>query len=131
MTHAGQRDEIAAAVHHYFEVLDALNLDSTVDCFTEDATLECVTDGRRAVGRSEIRAMLAPIVDGSRSMSHLVTGLVVDTETSQCATQQDYRDHRTDGQMYIERTCNVFELDPDGRFATVRFWRGEPTRSSG
>jgi hypothetical protein len=131
MTQAGQRDEIAGAVHHYFEVLDALDLDSTVDCFTEGATLECVTDGRRAVGRSEIRAMLAPIIDGSRSMSHLVTALVVDTASSQCATLQDYRDHRTDGQTYIERTCNFFELDPDGRFATVRFWRGESSHSSG
>jgi ketosteroid isomerase-like protein len=124
MTHDDQRDAIAGAVHQYFEVLDALDLDSTVQCFTKDAILECVTDGRRAVGRSEIRAMLAPIIDGSHSMSHLVTALVVDTTTAQCATQQDYHDLRTDGQTYTERTCNFFELDANGRFVMVRFWRG-------
>lgn len=118
------RDEIARSVERYFAALDSLDVEATVACFAEDGSLECVSDGRRAVGPEQLRDFVSGVTDGSQGMVHALVTLVIDVDAGECATEQDYHDRRSDGRVYDERTCNFFSFAPDGRLRRVRFWRG-------
>jgi ketosteroid isomerase-like protein len=122
MSHS--RDDFARSVERYFAALDSLDVEATVACFAEDGSLECVSDGRRAVGPEQLREFVAGVTDGSLGMVHDVVRLVIDVDAGECATEQDYRDRRSDGRVYDERTCNFFSFAADGRLRHVRFWRG-------
>ncbi len=120
------RESLDRAVDRYFAALDSLDVDATVACFADDASIECVSDGRHAVGAEEIRHFVSDVTVGSLGMTHHVVNLVVDVDSGECATERDYYDRRSNGSVYDERTCNFFSVAHDGRLQRVRFWRGAP-----
>ena len=124
-----QEGLIERRINEYFEAVDRLEIDPILDCFTVDAELTCVSDGRHARGHDELRTFFNGVIDGSLEMKHAITNLLVDAERGRAATEQDYHDRRSNGLVYDERTCNFFEFDESGKITRLRFWReGGSTR---
>ena len=123
---AGPLDAAAlrAAVDRYFEALDALDVDAVVAQFAPGGSLACVTDGRAPQGHEELRAFFHGVCDGSRGMEHPVRWAAVDVAARRVAVHLHYLDEREGGAVYDEQTCNLFELDEQGRLLRVLFWRG-------
>ena len=71
-----------------------------------------------------LRAFFHGVCDGSRGMVHPVLWAAVDVAARRVAVHLHYRDEREGGAVYDEQTCNLFELDEQGRLARVLFWRG-------
>lgn len=128
------RAELQAAVDAYFVALDALDVEGVVALFAPGGTLECVTDGRAPRGAEELRAFFHGVCDGSQEMDHPVTWIAVDVPGLAVATIQDYRDVRSTGAVYDERTCNLFRFERAGGaggaggtgallIRSIRFWR--------
>ena len=115
---------LRTAVDRYFEALDALDVDAVVEQFAPGGSLLCVTDGRAPRGHDELRAFFEVVCGGSRGMVHPVLWAAVDVAARRVAVHLHYRDEREGGAVYDEQTCNLFELDEQGRLARVLFWRG-------
>jgi PPOX class probable F420-dependent enzyme len=119
-------DSLRARVQHYFDAIDTFDVEAAVALFAPDGELRCESDGRHARGHDEIREFLHGVVDGSVEMIHDIEALAVDASAGTAFTLQAYRDQRSDGRFYDERTINSYAFDPDGRLRAVRFWRGKP-----
>jgi PPOX class probable F420-dependent enzyme len=118
------RDQLLAKVQSYFDAVDRLDVDAAVAMFAPDGELRCESDDRHARGRDEISAFLHGVCDGSVEMIHDIEAIAADPEAGTAFSQQAYKDTRSDGRIYDERTINSFAFDSDGRFSVVRFWRG-------
>ncbi|KAJ5982783.1 snoaL-like domain-containing protein [Penicillium sp. IBT 35674x] len=92
----------------FFAAVDCKDLDGLIALFASDATLTVQTDHVIVRGTTEIRDMFARFMDSSITMSHQITGVVVDLETRRVATEQQYSGRLADRTMSDMCNCNFF-----------------------
>ena len=86
--------------------------------------LKYTLQGLLTPSAAAIRDMFARFMDSSVSMSHEVTGVVVDAKSRRVATEQRYSGTLADGTTNDMCNCNFFDVGPDGRFTRVVIWMG-------
>ena len=105
----------------YFYNVDNKNLDSAVDCFTEDAELTVQTAHVTHRGHDEIRRMFNDFMRDTPVIYHGEFGHVVDVDNQLVASQFLARNDLADGSVVAMRNCNFFVLR-EGRFAKVAIY---------
>ena len=115
---------LSSLPQRFFSAVDRKDLDALIALFAPDATLTVQTDHVTLRGAAAIRDMFARFMDSSVSMSHEVTGVVVDAKSRRVATEQRYSGTLADGTTNDMCNCNFFDVGPDGRFTRVVIWMG-------
>lgn len=124
---ANRRKALLATVDRYFEAMDRGDVDATVACFADDATL--ASEGQMYLtGKVEIAAFFQRLTDNSERMAHDVTNLVVDADAGKVAAELHYTNVRVSHAPIDMHNCNFFDIGDDGRFRRVRFWVGDPSQ---
>ncbi len=109
-------------VQNYFKNVDGKNLDSVLDCFTQDALLTVQTAGVSHRGRDdEIRKMFAGFMGDIKTIYHGDFSHIIDVEKQKIASQFVARNDYDDGQHVEMRNCNFFEIE-DGKIERVTIY---------
>lgn len=113
------RASLAAAPRTYFAAVDRKDMEATLDCFADDATLTVQTAGIRFEGRDAIRGMFEHFFADYSVIDHRITNLVVDEAEGRASTEQYCPHVKADGTPDTVRACNFFDVGPDCRFRRV------------
>lgn len=114
---------LAALPDSYFKAVDARDIDAILDHFTPTATLTIQSDqGLTHRGKADIRGMFTAFVNSSKTMSHEIKNIVVDSASRRIATEQRYIGELLDGTQNDMHNCNFFDVDEHGRFTRVVIW---------
>jgi limonene-1,2-epoxide hydrolase len=106
-----------AAFHRLLDAVATRDPDAVVACFTPDARYGNVPHPP-AVGRDQIRAMLAPILERSAEVRWDV---VTEAVAGDSVVAERVDRFVVDGTEYAARCCGVFVVDPaSGLLAEVR-----------
>ena len=115
-------ETLAKAPDTYFKAVDAMDIESVMACFADDATLTVQTDHVTFTGAAEIRRMFTDFFAGSVSIFHEIRNIVVEPERAKVATEQGYIGELKNGAKNDMHNCNFFDVDADGRFTRVIIW---------
>ncbi|MEZ5102793.1 MAG: nuclear transport factor 2 family protein [Thermoleophilia bacterium] len=119
------RDELIDLVENrYFANVDGKNLEPTVDCFAEDATMRIQTAGVTHTGHDGIRRMFGDFMAVTPVIYHGDFTHVVDEERQTIASQFVARNDYDGGRFVEMRNCNFFEVE-DGRFSRVTIYMSD------
>jgi ketosteroid isomerase-like protein len=116
------REALAAAPQTYFAAVDAMDVDTVLAHFADDATLTVQTDHVTFAGAAEIRRMFTDFFDASASIRHEIRNIVVEEAAGKVATEQGYIGELKDGSKNDMHNCNFFDFDADGKFKRVIIW---------
>ncbi|PTU21237.1 hypothetical protein P175DRAFT_0437190 [Aspergillus ochraceoroseus IBT 24754] len=106
----------------FFRAVDNRDIDAVLAHFSPDATFTVQTDNVTYTGESEIRAMFTKLINSAQTISHEVTGTVVDLARGRIATEQRFTVQYADGTS--TETCNgsFFDVGQDGKFTRFVVW---------
>lgn len=114
---------LAALPDSYFKSADERNIDAILHHFTPNATLTIQSNqGLTHRGLPEIRNMFTAFFKNSKTMSHEIKSVVVDSASRRIATEQRYTGEMLDGTQNDMHNCNFFDIDEQGRFTRVVIW---------
>lgn len=105
----------------YFAKVDGKDMDSVLDCFTEDAVFTIQSAFTTHEGRDTgIRKMFENLFETySSKMVHRDFTHVVDPENNRCSSQFDVELVDAGGNETNLSNCNFFYLNEDGKFERV------------
>jgi uncharacterized protein (TIGR02246 family) len=115
-------DEIRQLIARYSHLVDSLQIEPWVECFTEDGVLD-LGDGNRTEGRDALRALGAGLtgVYEAMPMRHVVVNVMVDVD-GDAATSQSYLLIVTTGEQPTIMTTGVYRdrlRRADGKWSFV------------
>lgn len=113
---------LGTAVRNYFAAVDAKDVEESLACFADDATMTLQTGNVTSTGIDEIRGMHTLFFEESATIVHKIHNMVVEPTKGKVAIEQGIFRELHNGKKHDGHNCSFYDFNEAGKFQRVIMW---------